>query len=370
MKPRQPIHVLLVEDNPTDVLLAKEALAEQPHFEVVVAGRLSEALELLNARRFDVVLLDLGLPDSQGLEALRLHQSNPTVPVIVMTGRDDEELALQALHAGAQDYLVKSQLPDGLLGRSIRYAIERQRAEESQRERAELASLTADVGLALRRSTTLAGLFQDSVECISRNLGAALARIWTLDERSQVLELQASAGGAPELDGPHARVPVGKFLVGLVAEQRQAHLSNDVPNDPRFIAPEWGRREGVVAFAGYPLVVEDRLLGVMAVFAKRALSQNALAALEAVANPIAGGIVALTALAQVKQLSGLLPICSYCKKVRDDENYWQQVEAYVSAHSEARFSHGICPTCWHDVVQPEVTKAALQRATKPRPLGS
>ena len=77
-----------------------------------------------------------------------------------------------------------------------------------------------------------------------------------------------------------------------------------------------------------------------------------------------------TALAQVKQLSGLLPICSYCKKVRDDGNYWQQVEAYVSAHSEARFSHGICPACWQDVIVPQMAKAGIHGMTKPQPLMS
>jgi phosphoserine phosphatase RsbU/P len=65
------------------------------------------------------------------------------------------------------------------------------------------------------------------------------------------------------------------------------------------------------------------------------------------------------ALAEVSMLHGLLPICSYCKKVRDDNDYWQEVEAYVAAHSDIRFSHGICPTCWNDIVQPEMAKAGV-----------
>jgi response regulator RpfG family c-di-GMP phosphodiesterase len=64
------------------------------------------------------------------------------------------------------------------------------------------------------------------------------------------------------------------------------------------------------------------------------------------------------ALSQVKQLQGLLPICSYCKKIRDDQNYWRQVEEYISAYSEARFSHGICPTCWEGAVLPELEKSS------------
>ncbi len=65
------------------------------------------------------------------------------------------------------------------------------------------------------------------------------------------------------------------------------------------------------------------------------------------------------ALAGVNQLQGLLPICSYCKKIRDDRNYWQQVEGYISAHSEAQFSHGICPDCYENIVKPELAKSAI-----------
>jgi phosphoserine phosphatase RsbU/P len=65
---------------------------------------------------------------------------------------------------------------------------------------------------------------------------------------------------------------------------------------------------------------------------------------------------------QVRQLQGLLPICSYCKKIRDDSNYWQQVETYVAARSEARFSHSICPACWEKEVEPQLAQAGIARA--------
>ena len=63
------------------------------------------------------------------------------------------------------------------------------------------------------------------------------------------------------------------------------------------------------------------------------------------------------ALAQVTELRGLLPMCSYCRKIRDDKNYWQEVETYLSAHADVKFSHGICPSCWSSVVEPELTSA-------------
>ena len=72
---------------------------------------------------------------------------------------------------------------------------------------------------------------------------------------------------------------------------------------------------------------------------------------------LAGRITELqAALAQIKTLQGILPICMYCKKIRDDKQYWQQVESYVSTHSEAQFSHGVCPDCYKKYLQPELDK--------------
>jgi hypothetical protein len=68
------------------------------------------------------------------------------------------------------------------------------------------------------------------------------------------------------------------------------------------------------------------------------------------------------ALARIKLLQDLLPICAYCKKVRDGQDYWQQVEAYLSAHAEVRFTHCICPGCMEDVVKPELERWAATRA--------
>src|ERR1700682_1355028 len=91
------IEVLLVEDSPTDSLLAKEALRESPLFHITHVTRLDEALTLLADRKMSVVLLDLGLPDSQGLDTLsKLHRHAPDVPVIVLTARDEEELAVHS----------------------------------------------------------------------------------------------------------------------------------------------------------------------------------------------------------------------------------------------------------------------------------
>lgn len=131
------IKILLVEDNPGDVRLLQEFLWDvtTAQFQLTPVERLEQTLKLLNQESFDVILLDLSLPDSQGLETfITLHHQAPAIPIIVLTGLDDENLALRAMQQGAQDYLVKGQVSGDLLVRCMRYAIERQRIEEALRQ--------------------------------------------------------------------------------------------------------------------------------------------------------------------------------------------------------------------------------------------
>lgn len=129
--------ILLVEDNPGDARLIREMFVDElgrTGFSMRVGESLASALKLLDAADFDVVFLDLSLPDSFGLETLyRLQTSSPAVPIIVLTGNEDEQLALAAVKAGAQDYLVKNDLSGGLLVKTMRYARERKHIEASLR---------------------------------------------------------------------------------------------------------------------------------------------------------------------------------------------------------------------------------------------
>jgi DNA-binding response OmpR family regulator len=182
------LRILIVEDNPADADFIREMLSQagQLQFHVESAQRLSGALARLEQKDIDLVLLDLGLPDSQGLPTFQaLRKAAPGIPVIVLSGNNDQELAIAAVRDGAQDYLVKGQIGGGLLVRAIQYALERER---------------------------------------------------------------------------------------LISELREA-------------------------------------------------------------------------LAQVRTLGGLLPICSGCKKIRDDKGYWSQVENYIASRSEATFTHSFCPDC-------------------------
>jgi DNA-binding NtrC family response regulator len=184
----KPISVLLIEDNPDDAVLIEISLsrAGKVTCEVMQADRLSKGLELLKNGGVDIVLLDLGLPDGQGISTFeKAHEQAPDVPIIVLTGHDDDDLAIQAVQKGAQDYLVKGRVDASLIGRSIRYAIERQ-----------------------------------------------------------------------------------KLLTQIEHSMKE-----------------------------------------------------------------------------IKTLRGFLPICASCKKIRDDHGYWTRIETYISEHSEAEFSHGLCPEC-------------------------
>ena len=140
----EPIKILLVEDNPGDARLIREMLTEvqntSSHCEC--ADRLSTGLERLAEGGIDVVLLDLSLPDSHGLNTLeRVHAHAPEVPIVVMTGFDNEMLGVKAVKEGAQDYLVKGQVDSYLLMHAIRYAIERQRVQIALRESEERYAL-------------------------------------------------------------------------------------------------------------------------------------------------------------------------------------------------------------------------------------
>ena len=124
----ESIRTLLIEDNESDAFLLEEYLAEahETNFDVIHVDRLAKAEPHLEKNGIDIVLLDLSLPDSHGLETFEKVKSQPAeVPIIVLTGNDDDSLAVKAVQDGAQDFLVKGQVDSKLVVRAIRYAIER-----------------------------------------------------------------------------------------------------------------------------------------------------------------------------------------------------------------------------------------------------
>ena len=166
----------------------------------------------------------------------------------------------------------------------------RRQTEEMLLERSRFEALSGDIGKALVQVDSLGNLLNVCAEILIKHLDVAFARIWTFNEAENILELQASAGIYTHLDGAHSRIPVGKFKIGLIAEERLPHLTNNVLNDPHVSDKEWAKREGMIAFAGYPLIVEDRLVGVMSVFSRHTLTEATLEAMASISNGIANGI--------------------------------------------------------------------------------
>jgi signal transduction histidine kinase len=167
---------------------------------------------------------------------------------------------------------------------------EYQQVVSAQKEGERLATLNQTINLALIKSDSLQESLQQCTKALVDYLDAAFARIWTFNEAEQMLELRASSGLYTHLNGAHSRVPLGSLKIGLIASERQPHLTNSVIGDPRVSDQEWAKRENMVAFAGYPLLVEDRLVGVVALFARHLLGNAALEAIGTVANSIALGI--------------------------------------------------------------------------------
>jgi diguanylate cyclase (GGDEF)-like protein len=148
------INVLLIEDNDIDARLTQDLLAEWSveEFHITHVKTLTEGLSRLGQTRFDAILLDLSLPDAFGLPTVRqVHATNPSIPLVVLSGVSDQTLALQAVQQGAQDYLVKGQGHPELLARSVRYAIERKRTEERLTYLAQYDHLTGLVNRSLFR---------------------------------------------------------------------------------------------------------------------------------------------------------------------------------------------------------------------------
>ncbi|MBF0284609.1 MAG: CHASE domain-containing protein [Magnetococcales bacterium] len=167
---------------------------------------------------------------------------------------------------------------------------QRKEAEQLIEEHLHLARIRADVGAALIQSVNLTEMLKQSADILVRELGAAFARIWLFDAEEKVLVLRVSSGMYTHLDGEHGRIALGAFKIGQIALSRTPHLTNQVIGDPHIPHQEWAKREGMTSFAGYPLVVEDRLVGVVGLFSRQKLSDIAFNALEAMANDLALGV--------------------------------------------------------------------------------
>jgi PAS domain S-box-containing protein len=181
-------------------------------------------------------------------------------------------------------------LPDGLAVYT-RDVTMRKHAMELTTRLARHAALRADVSVALSDERDVRKMLQRACELIVDHLDAVFARVWTLDDVGSTLLLQASAGLYTHTDGSHRAVPVGKFKIGRIAASRKPHLSNDVAHDSEIGDPAWAAREKMVAFAGYPLLVDGNVVGVLAMFSRSHLAADTMSAIGSIADLIGQGFV-------------------------------------------------------------------------------
>jgi PAS domain S-box-containing protein len=178
--------------------------------------------------------------------------------------------------------------------------------ETVRNNQARKAAIRADIGFALGANESLRNLLQKCAQSLVKHMDAAFARIWTLDSENSVLELQASAGLYTHLDGAHGRIPLGTMKVGILAKQGLPQLTNDLLNDPHLQDKEWAKREKMIAFAGYPLMVEGRLVGLMALFSRNRLPNDTIEVLGVIADAVAQGIMRKRAEEKVIEQAALL----------------------------------------------------------------
>jgi len=272
MPTTQPI--LLVEDNPGDALLLKAALRDfnhTPPFELIHVDQLAAAIERTKQERFGAVLLDLSLPDAKGVETVvRMQREAETLPIIVLTGLDDDAAAVEAVRAGAQDYLVKGQIDGRLLVRALSYAIERKRLQEAMRLHLERITALKDVNVALTANLNLASVLEVLCEKVGRwlpDFGMAV-RLWNCEQG--LLESAATVNFDDSWWQSTVLRPDRKATLSeTVFASKQPLVISDVANESRIHFPEFWRRTGVSGYLGIPLIANDETLGVISFFPKQ-----------------------------------------------------------------------------------------------------
>ena len=285
------MQILLVEDNPGDARLLREALEEVRgnDFELVHVERFEEALRSLAEKSFDLILLDLSLPDRQGLDMIAsIRGEAPGVPVVVLTGLDDEESSLKALRQGAQDYLVKGQVDGKLLARAMRYAIERKRAEEEIQRHLKHITALREINLAMTSTLDLRAVLNVLMEKIDVLLNSPSILVWLLDRGSGVWK-RAACWNLDEEEWKGRKLKGLPPLVHEAIESKAPVVARNVQTDPRTLDAEFYRRHGMVSYLGVPLIAKGEVLGVAAFLTKeeRELTEDEIEFLSTLAGQAA-----------------------------------------------------------------------------------
>jgi signal transduction histidine kinase/DNA-binding response OmpR family regulator len=258
------MHVLLVEDNDDDALLIGESLSGTT-IDLERAERLSTALARLNPEKFDAVLLDLSLPDGSGLDTIRrLRAQAAALPIVVLTGLNDEEVAVKAVEEGAQDYLVKGQADGHLLARSLRYAIQRHRAEENLKERNRELLILQKISETILGSLGIEAVLEKILEETMASDSFDLGNIRLLDRGGKMLEVVARRGYR------HPDSALGHRALARTTESRQSKFGERLFREPcveerleQCTGYRTLKKEGVQSFVIVPVRAGGEVMGTL-----------------------------------------------------------------------------------------------------------
>ena len=269
-----PIHVLLIEDNPGDARLLRELLQEtgSSQFELAHAERFSEAMTRLSERRFDVVLLDLSLPDAHGLDTIsRLGSQAEGTPIVILTGLNDEEIAIRALQRGAQDYLVKGQADGQLLARALRYAIERHKAEESLKARNRELMVLRKISEAILASLDLNSVLEQILEQAIFIGAFDLGNIRLLQSNGDTLKVAVVRGYRdPENVASHRSISRSQQSAQSSHFKDQLFQQPCVEEDVQSCKGlRTLKKEGVESFVQVPVRADGEVLGIIQLASRR-----------------------------------------------------------------------------------------------------
>ncbi len=317
----QAIRVLIVEDSEADALLLLRELRRgsyAPEFQRVDTPQ--EYLAALNSQRWDLVICDYRMPNFDGFAALRLYkEANIDVPFIVVSGLIGEDVAVEMMKAGAHDYLLKDNLVRLIpaIQRELREAEERRELHRAEQARAHLAAIVASSEDAIISSS------QDGYVLSWNSAAQKMFGYTALEIQDKPVRLLIPEEQEPETLPLHRKVLQGEQVLryntlGRRKDGSSFHLSLT-------ISPIRDHQNKVTGTSTIARDITDW---------KKAEAEREQLVCEL-----------QTALTHVKTLSGLLPICAGCKKIRDDRGYWQQVDIYIKRNSNAEFTHGLCPDC-------------------------
>jgi sigma-B regulation protein RsbU (phosphoserine phosphatase) len=315
------IEVLLVEDSESDALLLLEELKRRSY--APICQRVQTADDFLAAlknRAWDAVICDYALPQFGGPEALKLFRAlGLDTPFIVVSGVFGEEKAVSMMQAGANDYILKADLSRLVpaLERELEAAQERRRrrrAEGAMQYLAAIVESSEDAIYGKDLDSMIASwnpaaerLFGYSAEEI---IGRSTVTLFPLNRRDELLDIVAS---------------IRRGETVSLSDTERLHQNGQVVPVSVTTSPIKNTQGEII---GASSIVRDIRRQKQAQQDRRQLSQRLSAAAK-----------------EVRMLTGMLPICASCKRIRDDHGYWEQVETYLSKHSEIIFSHSFCPEC-------------------------